>query len=177
MWGNEPSHSQVNSHFGSWNPKWILESSECNCRGQDPFVWSVLYIIEKLLKPKCLKLAHMTHLDIWNISYDQMKDRESDWQFDFWLLKVNNQPDFLVCRWRVTYCWKVLNKGYNFAWDLIVIGGLHARLWAPKVAGVQFVRISRLPLTSLGTKGHLDVAPMERRREYYKGEGGGFPQV
>ncbi len=20
MWGNEPSHSQVNSHFGSWNP-------------------------------------------------------------------------------------------------------------------------------------------------------------
>jgi hypothetical protein len=29
----------------------------------------------------------------------------------------------------------------------------------------------------LGQKGHLDVAPMERRRKYYKGEGGGFPQV
>jgi hypothetical protein len=26
-------------------------------------------------------------------------------------------------------------------------------------------------------KTHLDVAPMERRRVYYKGEGGGFPQV
>jgi hypothetical protein len=26
-------------------------------------------------------------------------------------------------------------------------------------------------------KCHLDVAPVERHREYYKGEGGGFPQV
>ncbi len=27
------------------------------------------------------------------------------------------------------------------------------------------------------TKSHLDVAPMESYRVYYKGEGGGFPQV
>jgi hypothetical protein len=27
------------------------------------------------------------------------------------------------------------------------------------------------------TKSHLNVAPMERHRVYYKGEGGGFPQV
>jgi len=26
-------------------------------------------------------------------------------------------------------------------------------------------------------KGHLDVGLMERHREYYMGEGGGFPQV
>jgi hypothetical protein len=39
------------------------------------------------------------------------------------------------------------------------------------------VGISGLQLGSLGTKCHLDVAPMERRREYYKGEGGGFLQV
>jgi hypothetical protein len=30
---------------------------------------------------------------------------------------------------------------------------------------------------SLETKSRLDVAPMERCRVYYKGEGGGFPQV
>jgi hypothetical protein len=29
----------------------------------------------------------------------------------------------------------------------------------------------------LGEKSHLDVGPMERSRIYYKGEGGGFPQV
>ncbi len=43
--------------------------------------------------------------------------------------------------------------------------------------GVLVVGISRLPRGSFKTKNHLDVAPMERRRIYYKGEGGGFPQV
>jgi hypothetical protein len=32
-------------------------------------------------------------------------------------------------------------------------------------------------LGSPGTKSHLDVGPMERCKVYYKGEGGGFPQV
>jgi hypothetical protein len=39
------------------------------------------------------------------------------------------------------------------------------------------VGISGLPLGSPRTKSHLDVAHVERRRVYYKGEGGGFPQV
>ncbi len=34
-----------------------------------------------------------------------------------------------------------------------------------------------LPLESPRTKNHLDVAPMEKRRVYYKGEGVGSPQV
>jgi hypothetical protein len=34
-----------------------------------------------------------------------------------------------------------------------------------------------LEFLSPGTKTHLDVAPVERRIIYYKGEGGGFPQV
>jgi hypothetical protein len=34
-----------------------------------------------------------------------------------------------------------------------------------------------LPLGSLKTKCHLDVGPMARHIVYYKGEGGGFPQV
>ncbi len=34
-----------------------------------------------------------------------------------------------------------------------------------------------LPLGSPGTKSHLDVALVERRIVYYKGESGGFPQV
>jgi hypothetical protein len=61
--------------------------------------------------------------------------------------------------------------------DLFVIEGLHAKLCAPKVARVPIVGILRLPLGSPGTKSHLDVAPMERRKVYYKGEGGGFSQV
>ncbi len=47
----------------------------------------------------------------------------------------------------------------------------------PKLAGIPSLKISGLPLESPGTKNHLDVAPVERHRVYYKGEGDGFPQV
>jgi hypothetical protein len=92
-------------------------------------------------------------------------------------LKVGNRPDFLACRWRATYRWKALNKGYNFSLELISIGGLNANLWAPKVVGVPIVGISKLPLGSPKTKCHLDVGLVERHKVYYKGEGDGFPQV
>jgi len=70
-----------------------------------------------------------------------------------------------------------LHEGYNFALDLISIGGLHAKLWGPKVVGVPTLGISGLPFGSPGTKCHLDVGLIERHITYYKGEGGGFPQV
>jgi hypothetical protein len=37
--------------------------------------------------------------------------------------------------------------------------------------------ISGLPLGSPRKKSHLDVAPVERHKVYYKGKGDGFPQV
>jgi hypothetical protein len=37
--------------------------------------------------------------------------------------------------------------------------------------------ISRLSLESPWTKCHLDVGLVKRQKLYYKGEGGGFPQV
>jgi hypothetical protein len=54
---------------------------------------------------------------------------ESNWQFESRPLKVRNRLDFIACRWRATYYWKVLDEGYNFAWDLISIGSLHTKLW------------------------------------------------
>jgi hypothetical protein len=117
------------------------------------------------------------HLDIYSTSYVKKKSWESNWQFDSWPLKDKNQPDFVACRQCATYCWKAIDKSYNFALDLIVIRGLHKKLCAFKVAGVLTVGISRLPLGSLETKSHLDVAPMENWRIYYMGEGGGFPRV
>jgi hypothetical protein len=92
-------------------------------------------------------------------------------------LKVRNRPDSLTCRQCATYRWRALDQGYNFALDLIAIGVLHVKLCASKVAGVPVGGISRFPLGSFGTKNHLDVAPVERRKVNCKGEGGGFPQV
>jgi hypothetical protein len=134
-------------------------------------------MIDKILEHRCLKWVRMTHLDISNKRYGQSQGWESNWQFDSRPLKVQNCLDFLTFRWHLTYHWKTLNEGYNFALDLISIGGLHVKLWTRKVAGVLVVRISRLPLRSLETKCHLDVGLMERHKVYYKGENGGFPQV
>ncbi len=39
------------------------------------------------------------------------------------------------------------------------------------------MKILGLPFGSPGTKNHLGVAPVERHKVYYKGEGGSFPQV
>ncbi len=55
--------------------------------------------------------------------------------------------------------------------------GLHAKLWAPKVAGIPTLAISRLPFGSPKTNCHLDAGLMERHKIYYKGEGDGFLQV
>ncbi len=94
-----------------------------------------------------------------------------------WPLKVNNCPNFLACRWRETYRWKALDEGYNFAWDLISIGGLHTKLWDPKIVRIPTLRILEFSFGSPRTKCHLDVGLVERHIVYYNGEGDGFPQV
>jgi len=72
---------------------------------------------------------------------------------------------------------EALDEGYNFALALISIKGLHTKLWGPEAAGVFTLGISGLPFGNLKTKCHLDVSLVERHKVYYKGEGGGFPQV
>jgi hypothetical protein len=47
----------------------------------------------------------------------------------------------------------------------------------PKVPGVHTGIVSRLHFGSPGTKSHSGMGAVEQRREYYMGEGGGFPQV
>jgi hypothetical protein len=162
--------------MGTWESAETPKTSKFDFRGQNTSHWNVLYIIGKLSKCKCRKCACMSHLGIFSTSYDKNKGRESKWQFDSWPLKVKNRPDFLACRQCATYCWKALNKVYNFVLNLIMITGLHKKLCASEVVGVLVV-ISRLPFESPETKSHLDVVPMESCRVYYMGEGGGFPRV
>jgi len=102
----------------------------------------VLYIIEKLLEPKCLKWARIAHLDIWNVSYGQKKGRELNFQFDSRPQKIKNRPDLLSCRGRATYHWKVLDESYKFALDRTSIEGLLAKLWGSKVVEVSVGGIS-----------------------------------
>jgi len=157
--------------------RWTPEISESDCRGQNAMACGVLYIIGKLLERRCLKWAHMAHLNIWNTSYGQKKGRESNCQFDSRPQKVGNRLNLLSYKGRAIYRWKALDESYNFTLDRIAIRGLLAKSWGSKVAGVPFGAISGLPLGSPGKNSHLDVASVESYKVYYKGEGGGFPQV
>jgi hypothetical protein len=112
-----------------------------------------------------------------NTIYGQKKGWESNCQIDSRPLKVRNCPDFLTCKWCATYSWKALDDANNFALDFISIKSPHTKLWAPKVARVRTLKISKLSLRSFGTKWHLGAGPMARHIVYYKKEGGGFPQV
>jgi hypothetical protein len=68
--------------------------------------------------------------------------------------------------------WKALDESYNFNSDYTSIRGLLAKLWESRLARFRDSHAG-VP----GEKSHLDVGRVERSKLYYKGEGGGFPQV
>jgi len=72
---------------------------------------------------------------------------------------------------------KLSTRAKNISLNLTSIRGFHTKLWASKVMKVSILGILGFQLESPETKLHLGVNPMARHREYYKGEGGGFPQV
>jgi hypothetical protein len=90
-------------------------------------------------------------------------------------LKVKNRPLSDIRFECATWCWKDLDEGYNFGSDLVAIGLCNRELWpfkVPRVKPGQFRdSISGVPKNLC----HLDVASTASCREYYMGEGGGFP--
>jgi hypothetical protein len=64
LWRSEPSHSQGNSHFGRWSPNGLSKLQRAISGGQNSMARGVLYMIGKLLECRCLKWAHIVHLDI-----------------------------------------------------------------------------------------------------------------
>ncbi len=102
---------------------------------------------------------------------------ESNCQFDSRPQKDSNWP-LPDVSWRsATWCWKVLEERYNFGLDFVLIWVWGKELWASKVPRLQPETVLRLLLGSPRKKSHLDVASAVRRREYYMGEGDGFPWV
>jgi hypothetical protein len=143
--------------MGTWESSRTPKTSEFDCMGQNTSPWSVFHVIGKLLKCRCRKWPCMIHLNVYRTSYGKKKSWESNWQLDSRPLKVGNQPDPNVCRWRATHHWKALNENYKFASDLILIKGLSKELWIHKVPGVQTGIVLGLLLGSHETKSHSDV--------------------
>jgi hypothetical protein len=176
LWGKceVATHTPEN---GTWESFGTLKNSKFDCKGQITLYWGALYTVGKVLKCRCLKWPRMSHLDICSTSYGWKKGRKSNWQFDSRPLKVGNQPDLGVYRGTATHRWKALKESYKFALDPVPIGGQGKKLWMPKVSGVQIKTVSGLHFGSLGKKCHSDASAVERHKEYYMGEGGGFLRV
>jgi hypothetical protein len=172
LWGKckDETHTHKSGNLeSSGTPK----NAKLDCRGQNTSHWCVLYTVGKVLKCRCRKwpcMSHLGHLQhkLWSKEGPIIKSRS---------LKVKNWPNPDMYRWSATHRWKDLKESYKFALDLISIRGLSWELWALKVLGIQIRTISKLLLRSLGTKSHSNVGAMGKRREYYVGEGGGFPWV
>jgi hypothetical protein len=147
LWGKceVATHTPKN---GTWESSGIPENSECDCRGQNTSPGGVFYIFEKVLKCRCLKWPHISHLDIYITSYGQKKGWESNCQFDSWPLKVGNRPGLGVCRQSVTHRWKALEESYNFSSDLVPIWSRGEKLWPSEVPGVKTGTISGLHFES-----------------------------
>jgi hypothetical protein len=75
-----------------------------------------------------------------------------------------------MCRWRATYCWKALDKGYNFGLDLILIRGLRTKLWASKVVGVPFKEFRDSNLGALGKNDIWVLAPWPSIKNTIRGK-------
>ncbi len=132
------------------------------------------------MKRRYRKWPRIGHLDICSPSYGQKKGRESNWQFDSRPLKVGSRP-LPDLRIRVR---DVVGKISTRATTLVqtslrsdlAVGSYElSKSWDSNRD--SFGTISGLQLGSPGKKSHLDVASAERCREYYMGEGGGFPRV
>jgi hypothetical protein len=145
----------------TWESSETPENLGLDCRGQNTLHWGVFYTVGKILKCRCPKWPAWV---IWTSAAQVMVKR-----------RVGNWPDPGVCRWSATHHWKDLEESYKFDFDLISIGGQSWELWASKVLGVQTGTVSGLHLGSPGTKSHSDAGVVGERKEYYMGEGGGFP--
>jgi hypothetical protein len=100
-------------------------------------------------------------LPIW---FPTTKNQESPWftcvQVEFHIFLESSQQGLQLC-FRPHLNWRSTKKNYGL----------------PKSQESPISGISGPPTWEFGTKWHLGVGPMARHKKYFKGEGGGFPQV
>ncbi len=161
LWGKceDETHSPKSGNLKSYG---TLKNSELDCKGQNTSHWSVLYTVGKVLKCRCLKWPCMSHSDIYNTSYGRKEG-------------IDPIP---VCAGGVKHTVGKLSKR---ATSLLQTSS-QSEVWTrsyelPKVPRVQTETVLGLLLGNHGTKSHSDVSAVSKRREYYMGEGDGFPRV
>ncbi len=133
MWGWSPTLGKSEDLESSGTP----ECSELDSKAQNTSHWGVLGVIGKVLKLRYRKWPRIGHLDICRPSCGKKKGRESNWQFDSWLLKVGNRPLPDLRIESAIRLWIDDDEGYKFGSDLVAIILCSRELWPPKVSGLH----------------------------------------
>jgi hypothetical protein len=167
--------------MGLGSPSGLLKTQSAIAGVKTPFIEAFFILLKRSWG---VDVQNGLAWSIWTFVAQVMVQRRAmsqtaklNWQFDSRPLKVRNRPDSCACRWSATHHWKALEESYNFGLDLVPIRVRGKKLWTPKVPRVQTRTISGLHFGSLGKKNHLDASATESCREYYMGEGGGFPRI
>jgi hypothetical protein len=166
----------MNSHVGNWSPGELPNVQRVIARVKTQWLKKFFIPLKNYWNEHVLNEFASP---IWNLKHKLWPKEGSGVKLEVWLPTTKNQesPRFPCVQVVCNILLESSERGLQLFLDLISIGGLHTKLWGPKVVGVWTLAILGLSLESPGTKSHLDVGLMERDRVYYKGEGGGFPQV
>jgi hypothetical protein len=128
LWRNEPPHSQVSSHFGSWSPDGVPNLQREISRAKNHWIEKFFISLESFW----MYMSKMGLHDMFGyLKYKLWPKEGSEVKLPIWLstTKSWDSPWFICVK--VAY--------------FISIEGLQKKLWASKVARVPILGISGLP--------------------------------
>jgi hypothetical protein len=170
VWGWSPTLGKNEDLESSGTPKCL----KFDRKAQNTSHWSVLGVIEKVLKRKYRKWPRIGHLDICSPSYGQKKGRESNWQYDSRPLKVRNRP-FPTSKLKVQYVVeKISTRATSLVQTLLQSDFAIGSYELPKSRDFtrdSFGTISGLQPGSPGSPGkkwHSGVGAAECHKVYYR---------
>jgi len=179
LWGKCEDEIHI-PKSGNLESSGTLTTSELDCRAQNTLSWSVLYTIGKALKCTCWNGLAWA---IWTFAAQVMVERRARSQIAVWLSTTKSR-ELTRPRCVQIECDTSLERSWG---ELQNFFRPHPNLRSePRVMSSQspespnrdnFETISGFLLGSLGNKSYLDAGATEQRREYYMGEGDGFPWV
>jgi hypothetical protein len=137
----------------------------------------VFYIIGNFLKRRCLKWAHITHLESEAQIMAKRRAGSQNGNLTPDHKKSGIDPICLAAGGVPHTIGKLLTRATTLLQTTLRSEVFLQSYGAPKSRESHLVRFRDSHLRVLGEKNHLYVASMASHRVYYKGEGGGFPQV
>jgi len=126
------------------------------------------HTIGKVLNCRYLKCPWIVHLDLIWMRYDQKKGQKSNWEFDSWPQIPFEKRSNNLQLGHAIHHWKDLFQGYKIVPSHapnMIFKGRHEH---PKSFETTRVPIFRILLESPRKKCHLNVAPMESHKIYYR---------